>query len=63
MCVTPLLAETYDLVWSFGVIHHSPNPENIVAQFAKYMGSQSKLKLMVYAKISFKLFWIREFCS
>ncbi|EKX38830.1 hypothetical protein GUITHDRAFT_115158 [Guillardia theta CCMP2712] len=50
--------ETYDLVWSFGVIHHSPNPERIIDQIKQYMGKESKLKLMVYSKISFKLFWV-----
>jgi SAM-dependent methyltransferase len=55
-------SETYDLVWSFGVIHHSPSPEKILQQIRRYMAPHSRLKLMVYAKISFKLFWIREPC-
>jgi SAM-dependent methyltransferase len=86
----------FDLVWSFGVIHHSPNPDRIIsevlrpcsakavhdkkrgpgrptaaaeapaalrhacgdAQVRKYMGPHTVLKLMVYSKISFKLFWV-----
>ena len=32
MCV-----QEYDLIWSFGVIHHSPHPEAIVEQMKKYM--------------------------
>jgi len=50
--------EEYDLIWSFGVIHHSPNPEAIVEQMKKYMGQHTVMKLMVYSKISMKLFWI-----
>jgi SAM-dependent methyltransferase len=50
----------YDLVYSFGVIHHSPHPEKIIAQLPAYMGPQSELRLMVYAKCSYKLFWIMK---
>ena len=50
--------QEYDLIWSFGVIHHSPNPDAIVAQMRKYMGPHTVLKLMVYSKISMKLFWV-----
>src|ERR1043166_3397329 len=50
--------EPYDLVWSFGVIHHSPHPEHIVREIRKYMTPQSEFRLMVYSRVSYKLFWI-----
>ena len=50
--------EEYDLIWSFGVIHHSPNPGAIINQIKQYMGQHTVLKLMVYSKISMKLFWV-----
>ena len=40
------------------VIHHSPHPLRIVEQARRYMSAASELRLMVYARISYKLFWI-----
>jgi ubiquinone/menaquinone biosynthesis C-methylase UbiE len=52
--------QAYDLVYSFGVIHHTPHPERVVEQIRKYMDSQSELRLMVYSKASYKLFRIMQ---
>ncbi len=44
----------YDLIYSFGVIHHSPNPEKIIKEIKNYMHKDSILKIMLYSKNSWK---------
>lgn len=48
----------YDLIYSFGVIHHSPNPGKIISEVYKYTNKDTTLKIMVYYRYAWKVLWI-----
>jgi len=46
--------DTYDLVYSYGVIHHAENPEKVIDEAYRVLKSDGELKLMLYAEDSWK---------
>lgn len=49
----------HDLVYSFGVLHHTPAPRRAIGQFREfYMHDDSLLKVMLYNRYSWKAFWV-----
>lgn len=48
----------YDLIYSFGVIHHTPYPERVIAEIHKVCAPHTEVRLMLYATWSWKVLWI-----
>ena len=56
LCILPY--KKYDLIWAFGSIHHSPHPEKIIQSIKAFMWPDTELRIMLYHKYSWKVFWI-----
>lgn len=50
--------EPYNLIYSFGVVHHTPFPEKVIAEIKKYSDKNTTIKLMVYHRYAWKVLWI-----
>jgi 2-polyprenyl-3-methyl-5-hydroxy-6-metoxy-1,4-benzoquinol methylase len=56
--LTSAVGGAYDLVYSFGVVHHTPRPDRVLGQIRALVAPGGTLKLMIYHRRSWKVLWI-----
>jgi len=55
---TPILNTQYDLVYSFGVLHHTPDAAKAIRNIYNCLKPGGEFKLMMYARNSYKYYQI-----
>ena len=58
----PFASETFDLGYSFGVLHHTPNTEKAVAELVRVIKPGGEIKIMLYNRHSIGMFnlWLKH---
>jgi len=50
----------YDLIYSFGVLHHTVNPSKALSELNEFAGPETELRIMLYAQNSWKAMLIEQ---
>ena len=50
--------DKYHLIYSWGVIHHTPHPEKVIKEIRNYLAKDGVFKLMIYSSDSWKNYMI-----